>query len=343
MVQTVESFPIDDVAAGASNIRRFRFTDNGQRRPSMQDAADAIMRETFNHPGVASQAMLPPQPSRAYSQGQRTTSIGQPLQLMDSNQSVPYGGKGKGRAGDFDPNQQEVFTGWNQTNMADPGQTSVPYVEDVQPSLQQPHRVNPEPFTFAQEELNSWQPPLPDYYIQSNSQQANFNPQGVDLQPAQPTQAHPHAHPHPVQEAGPAPPLFQTQQMTLPQALHHQHQHRQQGQQQPYMHAVPTTNAPPTNPQQQQVQQPPANTPSSFRFGVGYRFRRDLGFVCQACGTIMRVPGPRLIVVGYDHNYRGGRPSWRWCEAAGTELTEQLGFMGDLWREGWGRGGGGDD
>ena len=66
------------------------------------------MWDTFDLPGVASQAMLPPQPSRAYSQGQRTSSIGQPLQLMDSNQSVlPYTGKGKGRARDFDPNRQQ--------------------------------------------------------------------------------------------------------------------------------------------------------------------------------------------------------------------------------------------
>jgi hypothetical protein len=103
IVQTAETFPVV-----YSNIQPTRFDDNARRRSSMQEAADIIMGETFDFPGVASQAMLPPQPSRAYSQVQRTSSIGQPLQLMDFNQSVlPYTGKGKGRARDFDPVQQQ--------------------------------------------------------------------------------------------------------------------------------------------------------------------------------------------------------------------------------------------
>ena len=192
----------------ASTFQSSRLDGNSRRRSSMQDAADTIMWETFDFPGVASQVMLPPHPSRAYSQGRRTSSMGQPLQLMDSNQNVTYTGKGKGRAMDFDPNQQQVppqqqgFTGWDQTTVADFGQLSVPYVEDVPPSPQQPPNVDPGTFTFSQEQLNTWQPVHPDYAQSYFQQRANFNPLAVEFQPPQ-LQPHSHAHPHPVQ-AGPS-------------------------------------------------------------------------------------------------------------------------------------------
>ena len=339
IVQTAETFPIV-----ASGIQPTRFDDNARRRSSMQEAADTIMWDTFDLPGVASQAMLPPQPSRAYSQGQRTSSIGQPLQLMDSKQSLlPYTGKGKGRARDFDPNQQQqqVSTGWDPTTVANFGQLSVPYVEDVQPFAQQPQIVDPGTFTFAQEQFTPWQPLHPDY-AQSSLQQVSFNPQAQEFQPVQP-QGHSHAHPHPVQarsdypvQGGPAPPLQQFPQMpmqqlyqpppTFPQYpqnpglfLHPGNQPAPQ-QQQHWLDRPPApTNAQATNSQQQQQQQQQPSL-TQFRVGVGYRFRPGLGFVCQVCGTVLQQPNMHF-------DGRG-----RWCEAAGTEMSEQLNIMEDIRR-----------
>jgi hypothetical protein len=359
IVQTAETFPFDTVPLQSS-----RLNVNSRRRSSMQDAADTIMWKTFDYPGVASQAMLPPQPSRAYSHGQRTSSIGQPLQLMDSNQTVPYTGKGKGRARDFDPNQQQASTGWDQTTVANFGQPSVPYVEDVQPFAQQPPNVDPGTFTFLQEQFNTWQPVHPDYSQLYPQQQANINPLAVDFQPAQLPQAHPHAHPYPVVQARPfsqmqpqqllyrpPAPLLQQQplQMTLPQRrrsipgfsppqqqpqspgsmfldpwIEPQPQ-RQQRQAQPQDY----TDARPTHPQPQQHGQghPQVSTdtqPASpqqtsvmpVRVGVGYRYRPGLGFVCQTCGTVVHQPHMHLLVVD-DRRAR-------WCEAAGTEVSDVL-------------------
>jgi hypothetical protein len=295
----------------------------------MQDAADAIMLETFDHPGVASQAMLPPQPSRAYSQGQRTSSVGQPLQLMDSNQSVPYTGKGKGRARDFDPNQQQqAFTGWDQTTVAGFGQLSVPYVEDSQPFPQQPPNVDPGNFTFSQEQLITWQPLHPDYAQSSFQQEGSFNPQARDFQPTQP-QAHSHAHPRPVQ-AGPAPPLQQPSQTPLRQLYHPAPAFTQQSQN-PGLFLGPGSEPNPQQHWQGQPQMPtnPQQLPGApYRVGVGYRFRPGFGFICQVCGTVMRQPGIHYVVVDYGQG--------RWCEAAGTEMSEQLNILEDIRRGRWG-------
>jgi hypothetical protein len=331
LVQTAETFPVM-----YSNIQPTRFDDNARRRSSMQEAADTIMGETFDFPGVASQAMLPPQPSRAYSQGQRTSSIGQPLQLMDSNQSVlPYTGKGKGRARDFDPiqqqqardfdpnqQQQQVPTGWDPATVADFGQLSVPYVEDVQPLPQQTQNFDPGTFTFAQEELASWQPLYPEY-AQSSVQQADFSPLAIDFQPDQP-QPHPHGHPHPVQAGRPDPPLEQPPSLNPWQLLEQRYpssQPRPQ-QEQHWLDRPPRVRtAQSSNPQEKQQQQP-------FLVGVGYRFRPGLGFVCQVCGTVLQQPNMHFIVDEYG---RG-----RWCEAAGTEMSEQVNIMEAVRR---GRGG----
>jgi len=289
------------------------------------------MGDTFDFPGVATQAMLPPQPSRTCSQGQRTSSIGQPLQQMDSNQNVPYTGKGKGRARDFDSNQQPVSTGWDQTTVAEFGQLSVPYVEDVQSFPPQSQNVGPGTFTFSQEHFTTWQPAHPDY-AQPNLQQVNFNPLAREFQPAQP-QAHPHAHPHPVQ-AGPAPPIQQLSQIPLQQLYqppppvpqHPQspgifHPENQPPPQQQHWLGLPPAliNVPPVNPQHQQQQQL-LLPPTPLRVGVGYRFRPGLGFVCQACGTVMAQPNMHFIVVGGQG---------RWCEAAGIEMAEHLRALQD--------------
>ena len=297
IVQTAETFPFDTVP-----IQSSRLNYNSRRRSSMQDAADTIMWETFDYPGVASQAMLPPQPSRVYSHGQRTSSIGQPLQLMDSNQTVPYTGKGKGRARDFDPNQQQASTGWDQMTVANFGQPSVPYVEDVQPFPQQSPNVDPGAFTFLQEQFNTRQPVHPDYSQLYHQQQANFNPLTVDFQPAQLPHVHPHAHPHPVVQMQPQQllyrppaPLLQHQplQMTLPQRRR---------------------SIPGFSPPQQQSQSP--GSMFLVRVGVGYRYRPGVGFVCQTCGTVVHQPHMHLLVVD-DRRAR-------WCEAAGTEVSDVL-------------------
>jgi hypothetical protein len=334
-----------------SHIQSSRLNDNSRRRSSMQDVADTIMWETFDYPGVASQAMLPPQPSRAYSHGQRTSSVGQPLQLMDSNQTVSYTGKGKGRARDFDPNQQQAPTGWDQTTMINFGQPSVPYVEDVQPFPQQPPNVDPGTFAFSQEQLNTWQPVHPDYAHSYFQQQGNLNPLAIDFQPAQPPQGHPHAHPHPVVQAGPssqlhpqqlyhppAPPLQHPLQMTMPQprrilpAIPSQQRPQNSGltfldpwtesqpqqqhwQEQPQVltDAQPTS----TQPTNTQPASSPQQTPAMpMRVGVGYRYRPGLGFVCQTCGTVVHQPNMHLVVVD-DRRAR-------WCEAAGTEMWDIL-------------------
>lgn len=263
-------------------------------------------------------------------------SIGQPLQLMDSNQSVPYTGKGKGKVRDFEPNQQQAFTGWDQANAAN---VSVPYVEDVQYVPQQPQNVGT--FTFAPEQLNSWQPLYPDY-AQSTSQQENLNPLARDFQPA-PTQGHSHAHPHPVQ-AGPAPPLQQSSQIPIQQAYHPPSGSAQQLQgpgmllypqtePQPFQHWQRQRPSPPQasssrQPTIRHPQQAPSSFTPPFRVGVGYRFRPGFGFICQVCGTVMPQPGLHLIVVDFGQS--------RWCEAQGTEMSEQLDVLENVRR---GRGG----
>lgn len=216
-VQTMETLSFE--GAQASNLQPSRFDDNWQRRSSMQDATETFMWETFDCPGVASRAMLP-QPSRALSQGQLSMSIGQPLQLMDSNQSVPDIGKGKGRARDFDPNQQQLFSGWDPVNVANPGQFSIPYSEDVQYVPRQAQISGLGTFSFVPDQFTPWHPIRPDY-AQSNLQQGNSDLQAGDYQPTQ-TQAHSHAHPHPVQAApaAPAPPLQQSSQTPVQHAYH---------------------------------------------------------------------------------------------------------------------------
>jgi hypothetical protein len=334
----------------------------------MQEAADTIMGETFDFPGVASQAMLPPQPLRAYSQGQRTSSIGQPLQLMDSNQSVlPYTGKGKGRARDFDPVQQQQFpTGWDPATVADFGQLSVPYVEDVQPLPQQLQNIDPGTFTFTQEDLTSWQPLYPDY-AQSNVQQAHFNPLALDFQPDQP-QPHFHGHPHPVQAGRPDPPLQQppsqnpwqqveqfypSTQPPPPQQEQHwldrppgatnaQPSDAQPSNPQP-SNTQPTnprpTNPQPTNPRPRNPRprnprpsnpQPsnpqPTNPQQQQPFRVGVGYRFRPGLGFVCQECGTVLQQPNMHFLVDDHG-RG-----HWCEALGTEMAEQVNIMEDARR-----------
>jgi hypothetical protein len=79
----------------------FEFDGQSPRPPSMQEAADAMLWETFQFPGPTDPVMLPPQASRNSSLEGRKVSFGQPLQLIDSGEVLPYQRKGKGRARDF--------------------------------------------------------------------------------------------------------------------------------------------------------------------------------------------------------------------------------------------------
>ena len=139
----------------ARSILPFEFDGQGRRRSSLQEAADAILWETFRGPGPTDQVMLPPQPSRDESSTKRKVSFGQPLQLIDSNVVLPYQGKGKGRARDFDPAQQ--FAAWEEANiggaggfdLAEPGNDFVPPQQLSDP---------PSQFTFVPGQLETLQP-----------------------------------------------------------------------------------------------------------------------------------------------------------------------------------------
>jgi hypothetical protein len=103
---TQSGFTLPSASFRARSTLPFDFDGQGQRRPSMQEAAEAMIWDTFHGPGPTDQVMLPPQPSRDETSDGRKVSFGQPLQLVDSNVVLPYQGKGKGRAIDYDPAQQ---------------------------------------------------------------------------------------------------------------------------------------------------------------------------------------------------------------------------------------------
>jgi hypothetical protein len=112
---TQTGFMVPGAGFRARSILPFEFDGQGRRQSSLQEAADAMLWETYRDPGPTDQVMLPPQPSPDGLSNERKVSFGQPLQLIDSNVVLPYQGKGKGRASDFDPAQQ--FTAWEEANM----------------------------------------------------------------------------------------------------------------------------------------------------------------------------------------------------------------------------------
>jgi hypothetical protein len=142
----------------------------------MQEAADAILWETFQVPGPTDQIMLPPQPSRNASLEGRKVSFGQPLQLIDSNVVLPYKGKGKGRARDWDLTEHN-FNAWEEANMGGAGSfdASGPDVNFVAPSGE---------FTFVPGQIQmSFQPPT-DSAQQPFAPSQTLNP-GTEMQPPQ--------------------------------------------------------------------------------------------------------------------------------------------------------------
>jgi hypothetical protein len=112
------------------------------------------MWETFRGPGPTDQVMLPPQPSPDVSSAERKVSF-EPLQLMDSNVVLPYQGKGKGRARDFNLAQQ--FTAWEEANMGGAGSFDVSG-GGINFVPQQELRDPPFHFTFVPGQFEAWQP-----------------------------------------------------------------------------------------------------------------------------------------------------------------------------------------
>lgn len=274
--------------------------------------------ETFQLPGANEQAMLQPQP-------RRNTSLGNPLQLIDSNETMPYVGKGKGRARDFEPTQQAPDM---SQNLAPHQQPSIGRLEpfhvpgmgfdDMPPVTPQGLLGDLNNFDFNQDQMMSWQPVNPEYF-----QSGIMDPNSHEFRTAQ-SHAHPHGHPPPMQQVqiGPAPILPSQPGMQMP--LQHAYQPPPGLPQQPKLldqtiypdnttqQQVQTqTQQPlPAAPQPQQAttttDQPPTTTTDQ---PSGYRFRPGIGFVCLVCNYSMRQPG--------IHPFQGGD---RWCWADGPDM-----------------------
>lgn len=293
----------------------------------MQDAADAMIWETFRFPGTTEPATLPPQPSRS-------SSLGQPLQLLDSNQPAPYIGKGKGRARDVDetpPSINAIAYAGNRVNRGlalggFEGYYASGLGSHFQPTQETMGRIGN--FGFIQEQMLPWQSPNPDYL-----QPGNMNPSSQNFQLAQ-AQTHPHAHPPPVREGepGPTPRLLPSPYVQRP--LQHTFQPPPGFPQRPHSPGLaiypggfgpfpqPTSWLPPSQPAQEQNLPPPAatsapkgsssnNTPQPS----GYRFRPGLGFVCRVCGHAMRQPGLHRFL---------GREHWCWADGPGMRQESAL-------------------
>lgn len=288
----------------------------------MQDAADAMIWETFHHPGATGQAMLPPQPSR-------NVSLGQPLQLMDSNQTAPYVEKGKGRVRDSDPaqqipsiwqgfvpQQQPSIGGFESSNYQPMGFDGMPFpnTEGLHGSINN--------FGFIQDQMQFWQPVQPNYF-----QPGIMDPTCQEFQTSQ-AQAHPHAHPPPVQQVqvGPA-PRSPPQQQTVPQMLlqypfqpppgfpQQPQMPEQTFQQAPQLEQSAPPAPPPTAPQPAQSE---STTAEENPQPSGYRYRPGVGFVCRVCGYHMRQPGL--------HRFLGQNI---WCWADGPGMQEEAGLEAD--------------
>lgn len=274
----------------------------------MQEAADFMIWETFGGPGPTEQVMLPPQPSWDESSDARKVSFGQPLQLMDSNVVLPYEGKGKGRAIDYDPAQQ--FNAWEQANMGGTGDFDVPGPEN-QPVPTQELYDHPSQFTFVPGQFEAWQPEnttqtQPHIHQQSTENQPQI-PQALQGQkiPSVGTQAAQTASHDlalvaqwhlqaqlPLQQAFQPPPGF------------------------PQQPASPGRNFYPGSELQQldvQTAPPPTNIqplpPVEIPMRSGYHFQPGHGFVCNVCSACVKQPGLHRFL---DQNF--------WCYADGPEM-----------------------
>lgn len=289
------------------SIPPFEFDNQGQRRPSMQEAADAMLWETFRRPGPNDQVMLPPQSSRNVSLDGRKVSFGPPLQPIDSNEILPYKGKGKGRARDFEPAQ--AFNAWEEANMGGAGSFDAPGPgHDFEPA-----QVPLDPsglFTFVPGQLGLGQTMAPTQE-QSQIQLPNINIRSQESQFLQ-GQTIPYAGPQtaenvhpgqvitplwsagaqlPLQEAFQPPPGFPQQpfnpgqtfypgsELQLPQL---------DGAQSAGMQSLPEVEIP---------------------MRTGYHFLLGQGFVCHVCSACVPQPG--------IHRFEGHN---RWCWADGPGM-----------------------
>ncbi|KAM0723308.1 hypothetical protein Q7P37_001509 [Cladosporium fusiforme] len=253
---------------------------------------------------------------------------------MDSNQTVPYFGKGKGRATDVGDQQQnpdtaqDVVPQQQQPSIASFEPFHVPGIgfDGIPPPDPEAPQFNPNNFDFVQEQMLSWQPIHPDYL-----QDGIMDPASQEFQISQ-ANAHPHAHPPPVQQQVQIvpPPMYPPQQQMWTQMpLWHAYQPPPGLPQQdqpifPIIQSVqPPAQAPdfPSQqppPQQIQPAQPPPTTEAPTDPATqpsGYRFHPGLGFVCLVCGFSMRQPGV--------HPFQGSQQSSsanRWCWADGPVM-----------------------
>lgn len=275
----------------------------------MQEAADFMIWETFGGPGSTDQVMLPPQPSRHESSDARKVSFGQPLQLMDSNVVLPYSGKGKGRAIDYDSAQQ--FNAWEQANMGGTGDFNIPGPENQFVPTQE-FSDPPSHFTFVPGQFEAWQPE------NTMHTQSQMQPQITEIQPQLPQVPQGQTLPSagtdrgqiaqhdlapavqwhlqaqlPLQQAFQPPPGF-PQQPASPGRNYYPGSEIQQLN-------VETAPPPPTN-----IQPLPS---VEIPMRSGYHFQPGRGFICNVCSACVRQPGIHRF---QDHNF--------WCYADGPEM-----------------------
>lgn len=305
--ETQPGFTLPSASYRARSILPFEFVGQGQRRPSMQEAADAMMWETFHGPGPTDQVMLPPQPSRDEASDGRKVSFGQPLQLVDSNVVLSYQGKGKGRAIDYDPAQQ--FSAWENANMGGDGSFDVSGLDDQEVPPQELFDPSFQ-FTFVPGQFEAWQPE------NTSHTQPQIQRQSTDTQPQNPQapqdQTLPIADPQTAQTAqydiAPVMQWHSQAQLPLQQAFQPPPGFPQQP-------ASPGRNFyPGSEPQQPNLETaPPANiqplSPVEIPMRSGYHFQPGRGFVCNVCSACVRQPGIHRF---QDQNF--------WCYADGPEM-----------------------
>lgn len=286
----------------------------------MQDAADVMLAETFQFPGPTDRVMLPPQPSRNMSSEGRKVSFGQPLQLIDSNEVLPYKGKGKGRARDFDlfNMNERMFNAWEEANMGGAGGFDVPAGTNVL-GYQIPQFDGPGQFTFIPGQLEASQPTI---HTRSQSQiqmqgvqagtadyqgvQGVINPSVSQLL-AQATQQEQaplpqwpgHAHQLPLQQAYQPPPGFPQQPQFTGQTFFPGSEIRL-----PQLDGSQQTNT--------GLQPLPSSVEIPLR--IGYHFQPGRGFVCHVCSGCVAQPGM--------HPFEG-QNRWCWADGPGMRADDE--------------------
>jgi hypothetical protein len=210
------------------------------------------MWETFRGPGPTDQVMLPPQPSPDVSSAERKVSF-EPLQLMDSNVVLPYQGKGKGRARDFNLAQQ--FTAWEEANMGGAGSFDVSG-GGINFVPQQELRDPPFHFTFVPGQFEAWQP----------TNTTHTQPQVIQQSYVETAQL-------PMPRFLQTPPGFPQQPASPGQTFYTGHELHQ-----PHGETLQPVSIRPL---------PPVEIPMLS----GYYFQPGCGFICNVCSACVKQPG----------------------------------------------------